>query len=345
MNYFPDSSKIHKILIMGRSNIGDVCYDLVFIKPLKEIYPKAKIHFMTSPRVVDLLDCVHGIDQKVIFEKRGKHKGFKGLICIHQQLKNEKYDLIIVLINTFRHVFLGIPHVLNFRQMSQKEFKFGGDHPLDINLNILRKLGIQQDEPAYDFNLEGEQNVVDDFLMKNGIEKGQPFIGFLPLAAWGLKNWPIDSWNQLAKRIHQEFNLKMVAFGKTSGNEIGKRVLERISPDIVSGINQFTLRQSIALLDKCLTFVSPDSSLLHFSSLLKVNTIGLYGPTCELQYYPYFHRNNVLRCKDIPAEFGCYHKSPNCTCRVGIEPAYCMTHLTVDEVFEKVRKAVKRESD
>jgi len=54
MNITLNRNRNIKILIRGHSNIGDVCYDLALIQPLKRHFPQAHITFFVSSKAKKL---------------------------------------------------------------------------------------------------------------------------------------------------------------------------------------------------------------------------------------------------------------------------------------------------
>ncbi|UCC95699.1 MAG: glycosyltransferase family 9 protein [Candidatus Omnitrophota bacterium] len=331
---------IQKILIIAHSNIGDISYDVTFLGPLRKHFPGATIFVLTSPRAKEFFDCYGGIGKVIIFDKHKRDRGFFGRIRFHNMLKREKFDLVITLKDTFEHTFLNVPYTWNVQRIFKRDFKGKKIHPVDIYMKFFRSQGIGTDEITFEYTLNEEIEFCEQFLQQNGIAPHDTIVGILPLAAWSFKNWPIEKWNQLATILKQECNIKTIAFGKSSADAYTKAVLESICPDIISAIDSTTLKQAIALITYCDVFIGPDSSLLHIASCLKVETVGLYGPTPADYVYPYFHRHNIIGPKEIRGMV-CFRDQHSCKCREPFEPAACMKKITVQEVFETVKSKVK----
>ncbi|MDP8259655.1 MAG: glycosyltransferase family 9 protein [Candidatus Gygaella obscura] len=137
-----------------------------------------------------------------------------------------------------------------------------------------------------------------------------------------------------ASRLRKEYNIKTIALGKYDN----KRLVNSISPTIISLINQTTLKQAISLISRCQFFIGPDSNLLHIASCLNVETIGLYGPTPKDYVYPYFHRENIIQAKlNINDECWGVDKL-RCPPSLYQTPCLSMKKIRVDEVISKVAK-------
>ncbi|MBD3246049.1 MAG: hypothetical protein GF333_03465 [Candidatus Omnitrophica bacterium] len=286
-----------KILILGHSNIGDVCYDAAVIAPLRNKFPQAEISFLTSSRAKGVIEGYPGVKNIILFDRHGKDKGVSGRIRVTIRLRNEKFDLAVVLKKTSSSVFLGIPEVWD---AGGKRHTAG--HPVNRYLALLRAQGLNPGRPEFNFNpAQREKQFCERFFRKCGIGADDRCAGILPLAAWPVKSWPIEKWNELAEVLTGKYGMKVMNLGKFPPGDLGQKIARSMSGKIISA-DRTTLAQAMALLQHCEIFIGPDSSFLHLASCMGVETFGLYGPTPPGNFYPYFHRKNIL----TPArEFSC----------------------------------------
>ena len=322
------------ILIIGHSNIGDVCYDLAVIDPLRRNFPRAKVSFLTSPQTESIIWGFEGLDQIFTFDKYRKNKSRFARLRLMAGLAKERFDLVIALKKTLMHKFLGIS-----RSWSVKKYS-GKMHVVDTYLEFLRSCGIRTEKPRFGFNLNAkeEEEFCDSFLEKYAGETAKnKLIAILPGAAWSLKSWPIDKWNKLAGILRNKYNIKMINIGKPNSDDFGQRVLKDISPEIISA-DKTNLRQALALAKRCAIFIGPDSSLLHLASCLGVEVVGLYGPTPSEYFYPYFHRHNIIAPKQKRDCMPCYPGLKFCPCEGRRYYGACMEDISVEDVSEVIKK-------
>jgi ADP-heptose:LPS heptosyltransferase len=322
------------ILIIGHSNIGDACYDMVVVEPLRRHFPGAKIYFLTSSRCKDMVECHSGIDAVVICDRGKNANSLLGQIRLISELRKIKFDILLVLKRSARHVFLQASE----KWITAKDSRANKIHPADRYLNFLETKGITAEKLFFDFSTKSqEQAFCEDFFQKNNIKKGEKIAGILPLAAWSLKSWPMEKWNSLAQALIDRFNLRVISLGKMPESDLGKRVLAAASGDIIMAGNT-TLKQAIALIRHCSVFIGPDSSLTHIASCVGVKTIGLYGATSADMFYPYFHRENVVLPETRPDCMPCYPgKRP--VCRMldqYLDFGRCMQDIKVEDVLLKL---------
>ena len=297
---------IKNILVIGHSNIGDVCYDLVVVNPLRRRFTGAKISFLTTPRASGIVEGYKGIDKVFTFDRHTKDRGISGRLRFMGVLIQQRFDLVIVLTSTLMHKFLLAPCTWSLRRQLKCDPHNKKIHVADLYLEFLRSYGIEADTAVFDYSwAQEEEAYVETFLNANGIRQKDKLIGIHPIPAWSLKSWPIDKWNELARILKDRYGFKVINLGKSSNDSFGRMVDEKISPEIISA-KDTSLKQAMALIKRCSVFIGPDSSLLHLASCMQVETIGLYGPTPLDYIYPYFHGNNNIICREKLDCMPCY---------------------------------------
>lgn len=320
---------IKNILIIGHSNIGDVCYDLAVVRPLRGHFSRARICFFTSSLAKNIVDGYEGIEEIIIFDKHAPNRRIRRRFHIMRILAGKRFDLAVVLKDTFMPYFLGIPRVWHIRKdMRRRSLQ----HVVDTYLEFLRGRGIETQSAIFNFGLSVEgENFCNTFFAKEGIGINDRLIGIFPLAAWSLKNWSIDKWNKLSDMLLNYDGIKIIAFGKASGSPYDQAVFSNISSKIKFAQTS-TLKQAMALINKCSLFIGPDSSLVHLASCMGVETIGLYGPTSWEYIYPYFHKQGIIVTEDKLHCQPCYPRK-KCLCKESFRPGLCMERINPEKVF------------
>lgn len=325
------------ILILGHSNIGDVCYDLAVVRPLKRHFPKAKIFFLASSRARDIVTGYKGVDEAVIFDKYGLNRGLAGRLKLVRQLRQHKFDLIVVLTSSLMHKFLIASRVLSIRKFLGRDPAKLNRHVVDIYLEFLSASGIAAQNAEFDFQWGREdEEFCDAFLKKNGIDTGVKFIGIAACAAWSLKSWPVEKWNELAGKVEEKLGVRVINIAKINDDAFGQEIRKNISARIIS-TQDTTLKQAMALINRCRIFIGPDSGLLHLASCLKKETIGLYGSTATDFIYPYFHKRDIVKCRQYFPCLPCYPQGDSSPCKNKVVFGRCMQAISADEVLAKIK--------
>jgi len=131
-----------RILIIGHSNIGDVCCDLAVVNPLRNRFRQAHISFLTSPRANNIAEGYKGLDRVLTFDKYAQNRGLFVRLRLMRFLAREKFDLVVVLKSTLMHNFLGVPIVWNLRKYLGTALSEKHMHPIDIYLGFIPVISI-----------------------------------------------------------------------------------------------------------------------------------------------------------------------------------------------------------
>jgi ADP-heptose:LPS heptosyltransferase len=330
------------ILILCHYNIGDICYDLVVVNPLRKQFPEAKISVLTSSGSKPIAQGYKEVDKIITFDKHGKDKGLRGRLRLMLALRKERYDLAVIMKSSLMYKFLNIPQSWSVQKYLGCSPAETGRHVADNYLGFLRSHGVDAAEAQFNFTSSPEdKEFADALFVKKGISANDTVVGILPLAAWSLKSWPIDKWNGLAEALKKQYGIKVIAFGDSDNALFKKIVLRDISPDVIL-TGKTILGQAIAAIRRCNVFIAPDSGLLHLASIMKVNSIGLYGPSPINYVYPYFHKNKIVSLKEKLACMPCYPGLTGCECKKrDLLFSDCMKLITVDDVLGMVRRVLK----
>ncbi len=325
--------KINKILILGHSNLGDLCYDLIIVRPLRRQFPGAEITVLTSSRARDVLGGCEGVDKVILFDK--KDRGLRAQVKLILRLRKEKFDLIVVLKSSLMHVFLGGAAVWSAADYLKGRKVFQDPrHVADIYLDMLRSKGVQAGHEPFYLGRKDVSFSSRDFLESKGILPADKIAGIIPAAAWSLKNWPVSHWNELAGELMEKHGCRVISFSKSGSDPFASFVIKNLSPKITV-VDSLTLRQVMDLLLCCRVVIGPDSGLLHIAGCSGVPVIGLYGATPGDHIYPYYHRDNILRPRTALDCVPCYPGGGPCRRITQYQVGQCMEDISVQDVLAR----------
>jgi heptosyltransferase-1 len=153
----------------------------------------------------------------------------------------------------------------------------------------------------------------------------QDVIHFSINASTHLKEWPLENWIELGKRLAAKSNVTMVATGTENPRECAR--LDAFASAIGSGAQVFyglPIARLLALLSRCSLHVGADSGVLHLAMALGLPTISLFRnyPTLRgwLPCGPH-HRSFTVNCNCIGQKHAACLKQPVAVCLKEIQPA------------------------
>lgn len=94
---------------------------------------------------------------------------------------------------------------------------------------------------------------------------------------------PLDFWKKLITQILQTTSYSVVFIGGPEDQKLSDKIIESLDSNLKTRLHNFcgtmALEKSLSILDQSTFFIGIDSALLHFSMMLGISTIGLWGPT------------------------------------------------------------------
>jgi len=164
---------------------------------------------------------------------------------------------------------------------------------------------------------------------------GNPIVVFHPGVTWSVREWPNQSWCELAELIASHSQAVMIRIGTNVESNGRVRELEPI-PRTIDWTNQLDVMETAALLAAANALVGVDSGPLHVAGALGRFSVALFGPTSgHLRIHP--NAPVALITADLRC-LGCHHSSAGhlhwkTGCPYDI---LCMRQISAKRVFEAV---------
>lgn len=331
-----------RILIIHTAFIGDIVLSTPLIKKLKEIYPNSDITYVTTPVGASILRNNPNISEIIEYDKRGKHKGVKGIYQLGKRLKYENFNLVITPHRYIRSSILswmtGSPVRKGYKNAAAS-FLFTEKIPYDRNKHEVEKLlsfVSGKEEKRYEIELyPNEQDIkkVDEMLKKY---KGKKLILLAPGSKWFTKKWPIEYFNEV---IGQVMNRKDIITGIIGGaDEMALKIVS--GGNIVDFRGKTTLLELAELIKRSELVVTNDSSPIHIASAWKnVKILAIFGPTVkELGFFPWSENSKVFQIKSLTCRPCSLHGGDKCPQR----HFKCMLDIKPKMILDEIMKTIER---
>lgn len=331
-----------RILIIHTAFIGDIVLSTPLIKKLKEIYPNSDITYVTTPVGASILRNNPNISEIIEYDKRGKHKGVKGIYQLGKRLKYENFNLVITPHRYIRSSILswmtGSPVRKGYKNAAAS-FLFTEKIPYDRNKHEVEKLlsfVSGKEEKRYEIELyPNEQDIkkVDEMLKKY---KGKKLILLAPGSKWFTKKWPIEYFNEV---IGQVMNREDIITGIIGGaDEMALKIVS--GGNIVDFRGKTTLLELAELIKRSELVVTNDSSPIHIASAWKnVKILAIFGPTVkELGFFPWSENSKVFQIKSLTCRPCSLHGGDKCPQR----HFKCMLDIKPKMILDEIMKTIER---
>lgn len=338
---------IKRILIVNVNWVGDVIFSTPFIRAVREAYPEAYIACLLHPRCTEMLEGNPRLDEIIIYDEKGKHKGLIGKIKLIMILRKKRFDTAFLLHRSFTKALItflaGIPKRVGYPTKNREGILTksvdGPDeaqHKVEYFLNIARAVNIRPSDVSYEFVVnEAGRKFVKELLAKEGIGDKDPVVVLCPGGNWDPKRWPKENFASLGDLLSEKAGTRIIISGAAKDVALAESIqaIMKHRPVITAG--KTTLKQLGALLERANLVVANDSGPMHIAVAVKARTIALFGPTSPLLTGPYGKGNYRVMVgkppvKDPACEVPCY----DVTCKKSM----CMADICVADVLSKARE-------
>ena len=330
-----------KILIFHTAFIGDIVLSTPLIKNIKKLYPESEITYVTTPAGRVVLSNNPYLKEVIAYDKRGKNKGFKGMLNLAKELRNKKFDIAYIPHRYLRSsliCFLSkIPLKIGYdisegKLFLNKKIEYRKDlHEVE---RLLKLLDTECNDKKIELYPSKEDKEYIDNYLKDKNTNNKKLIALAIGSKWNTKRWPIEYFNELIEQLESLDDVRVVLVG---GNE-EKELPVRYSDKTINAIGETSLLQLAELIKRCDLIVTNDSSPIHIASAFETYIIAIFGATVrELGFYPWSQNsevieNNLLKCRPCGLHGGNECPEKHFKCMLDIKP---------DLVYERILDVLK----
>ena len=305
--------------------MGDIIHTLPAVALLKRGNPGSHVTWAVEPQWAALLEGNPCVD-RVLLVRRGSGAG---LLASWRELRAARCGIAVDFQGLLKSAVVAAAarpaRIFGFErsQLREKAAAFfysdkcaaSGAHVVDRNRELAAAL-----MPAADFPL-----LPQDFPLPPGRPEGRlpegDFVLASPLAGWRSKQWPVEHYRAVAKRLRRELGVPLVWNGREAAH---LPAVEDAAPHSsgLAGLIYATRRASAVL--------GVDSGPMHLAAALNTPGVAIFGPTDPARNGPYGGSLRVLRRPDAVTTY-----------RRGLEIDDSMRRISPDEVFEELRAALE----
>lgn len=135
---------------------------------------------------------------------------------------------------------------------------------------------------------ESERREATGFLAEHGVASTDRVVGIHPGASIPEKRWPLERFARVAETIANRSGVRVVAFVEPGGYGDSVADGEEVIPA------KLTLRQLVALIDRCDVLVCNDSGPMHIAGALGVPAVAVFGSGIPQWFSPLGEGHHLL---------------------------------------------------
>lgn len=280
----PDSG----VLVVRMGSMGDVIHTLPAVATLKHSISGSHVSWVIDPQWACLLAGNPFVDRVVLMDRHS----MAGIKSAWRELRARRYALAVDFQGLFKSALVASvarpDRIVGFHQSQTREplaalfyskrVRTGAAHIVDRNLELAAA--------------SGASSIVCTFPLPEGNPEGNlpggDFVLASPLAGWPGKQWPLENYTALARRLHDELNLSLVL----NGPPRSASVLEQVSG---AKVHLSSVPGLIHATRRALAVLGIDSGPMHLAAALEKPGVAVFGPTDPARNGPYGKSFTVLR--------------------------------------------------
>lgn len=339
-----------KILIRGTNWIGDAVMTIPAMRELRRLFPDAEITLYTRAWAEGLFRDVDFIDRILTVEDTGSN--FRDTLAEARRLKKDEFDMAVLLTNSFQSAAVirlaGIPRRFGYAREGRGVLlsdsirvpKWKDErHQSFYYLNIIEQIEngvlgshtVKNRKPKYELTVaDKRRSDARSMLEDAGVDTTKKTVAFGAGSTNSMaKRWGEAKFAEVGRRVQSELGANVILLGSESEMQISQIVSALSEADFIDLTGTTDLAEVTAILSETDVFVSNDMGLAHIAAAVGTKTVVIFGPTNDVTTRPLGNNVEVIR---HPVEC-----SP-CMLRECPIDHRCMTRVSVDEVFEKVKR-------
>lgn len=334
---------INKILIIQTAFPGDIILTTPLIQATRTQFPTSIIDFLTIPICQNLIETHPALNQVIVFDKRGLHKGWRRLWRLAKDLQKQNYDLALIPHRSLRSAVLAfgarIPIRIGFHT-SAAAFLFSHKvryqaeiHEIDRNLQLLEQFNPETAvfKPEI-FVTQEDKLFIDTFFREHQISNQNLNLAIAPGSVWETKKWPEEKFIELCKILPQKYASNIFLLGGKNDWELCERLRHEAGENIFNTAGLFTFRQSAEFISRCHFLICNDSAPLHIGVAMNIPVIAIFGPTIPaFGFAPRGEMHQVIE-KDIYCRPCSIHGGRKCPTGTFL----CMKSINPNDIIQAI---------
>ncbi len=342
LNVYKEVLDSKNILVIKLTALGDVVLITAALKALRDRFPNARIHCLTSPDGASVLQRCPYINNVIIFDLTKKN--LKSVWELGKDLRGYRFDEVIDFQNN------RLSHTLCFLSFAKTTLGYDNGKlsfllslrikndtpqmpPVEHQFKLLKALGIhyQKNVRLELWPSQREQDYVQGLLDGEWLGNVKDMVGIniAASARWSSKNWPVDHIVKLCDHLSAK-NIRVFLTGQQKDKGVARLIVSKAKSKPSDFTGKTNIMQLAALVSRAKVYVSGDSAPLHVAAAMKVPVVALFGPTDPKRHMPPVDRGVIIHehMKCSP----CY--SGECKIRTHA----CMKQISADHVLSKIKE-------
>ena len=339
--------QVHAVLVIKLRHHGDVLLTSPVYQILKQRFPHLSIDALIYKETYPMLADHEAINHVYCIDKQ--RKGLKHELQRIKQLKQQSYDLIIHLTESWRGAILCRllkPRYAVVRRYKNRQQNYwlnsfshhyssprgNKRHTVEMHLDALRRIGVhphqEEKQLVLSLNPEAKQSLFQHFPAYDQ----QKYIVVHPTSRWLFKCYPAEKMAAVINQLCERYGIQVVITAAPDKQELRyiENMLHHVHHEVLNLAGQLSLYELAVLLKHSQYYLGLDSVPMHMAAALQVPTVALFGPSGEIEWGPWQNKAKVISSEQHPCrpcgQDGCGNS----------KVSDCLTTLAVERIVRAI---------
>jgi ADP-heptose:LPS heptosyltransferase len=271
--------------------MGDVAMTVPVIRAFVEQNSNVKITVVSRPFFKPFFNGIPNVNFFAV-DVKGRHKGLKGILKLHSDLKQLNIDAVADLHNVLRSQILRILFALSGKKVAHTDKGRAEKRALtraqdkifspiktmvERHVDTFKMLGFSIDLSNPKF--PQKVNLAEDILKITEVKTTQKWIGIAPFAQYDSKVYPQDLMKKVIEELASDTTNKIFLFGGGNKEIEILNSFSNCNQSVINVAGKLKLQQELDLISNLDVMLSMDSGNSHMAAMLGIKVITLWGAT------------------------------------------------------------------
>jgi heptosyltransferase-1 len=276
-------SQMFRILVVRLGSMGDVIHALPAVASLKHSFPHSRLSWVIKPRWAPLLEGNPFVDEIIPFTRSARE-----ILATRRLLRRERFELAVDLQGLIQSALVAASakadKIVGLARSQARESFAAMFYSSTVRTSAVHRVDRYLELVA----AAGASNLLHTFPLPPGKPEGklpdEAFVLACPLAGWGSKQWPMEHYTELARRL----KVPLVVNGPPDSENVLRQIQgAQVHLSGLEGLIDATRRAQ--------AIVGVDSGPVHLAAALGKPGVAIYGPTDPASHGPYGGTLRILR--------------------------------------------------